>query len=71
MPVAGLWDEWTDRETGELLHSFSVVTTKANALMSKIHNNPKLPEPRMPLILHEGKEDEWLQKIDKEEDQKQ
>lgn len=28
--------------------------------MSVIHNNPKLPEPRMPLILDEDMEDAWL-----------
>ncbi len=28
--------------------------------MSVIHNNPKLPEPRMPLILDESLEDVWL-----------
>ncbi|TKG95896.1 hypothetical protein EYV94_06285 [Puteibacter caeruleilacunae] len=30
--------------------------------MSKIHNNPKLKEARMPLILKEEQEDKWLSK---------
>ncbi len=38
----------------------SIVTTKANALMSKIHNNPKLDEPRMPVILHKEFYNLWL-----------
>ncbi len=35
--LAGLWSEWTDRDTGEILNTFSIVTTKANSLMAKIH----------------------------------
>jgi putative SOS response-associated peptidase YedK len=60
MAIAGLWEEWIDRSTGEILHTFTIVTTKANELLSKIHNNPKLPEPRMPLILTEDSEENWL-----------
>ncbi len=60
LALAGLWDEWTDKTTGEILHTFTIVTTKANPLMAKIHNNPKLPEPRMPVILPEEKVEEWL-----------
>ncbi|NQU51090.1 MAG: SOS response-associated peptidase [Bacteroidetes bacterium] len=56
----GLWDEWVNNESGELITSCTIITTKANALMSKIHNNPRLKESRMPLILKEKDEDEWL-----------
>jgi putative SOS response-associated peptidase YedK len=49
-------DLWTDKETGEIIHSFSVCTTQANPLMSRIHNSKK----RMPVILPEGAEEEWL-----------
>ena len=66
--IAGLWDEWLDKETGEIIKSFSIVTTKANELMAKIHNNPKLREPRMPLIVSNDTEDSWLDpKTSKEE----
>ncbi len=58
--LAGLWSEWTDRETGEIINTFSIVTTVGNSLMTKIHNNPKLNGPRMPLILSPEQEDEWL-----------
>ena len=51
MPLAGLWSEWTDEETGEVLNTFSIVTTKGNKLLAKIHNNPKIEGPRMPVIL--------------------
>lgn len=60
MAVAGLWSEYTNRDTGEILNTFSIVTTHANPLMAKIHNNPKLPEPRMPVILPEDLVDNWL-----------
>lgn len=57
--VAGLWSEWQN-ELGELLKTFSIVTTKGNLLMADIHNNPKLPQPRMPLILTADMESQWL-----------
>lgn len=64
LALAGLYSEWLDRETGELLNTFSIVTTEGNSMMKKIHNNPKLNGPRMPLILPEELEDKWLQPID-------
>ena len=33
---AGLWSEWVDKSTGELLHTYTILTTEANELMSKI-----------------------------------
>ena len=57
--VAGLWSEWQNSQ-GEMLRTFSIVTTQANSKMSEIHNNPKLPEPRMPLILPEDAQNQWL-----------
>ena len=61
-PIAlgGLYSEWTDKTTGQIINTFTIVTTTANTLMSKIHNNPKLKEPRMPLILEHEEEDLWL-----------
>jgi putative SOS response-associated peptidase YedK len=41
---AGLWDEWLDKNTGELHPTFTIVTTEPNELMAKLHN-------RMPVIL--------------------
>lgn len=54
--LAGIWSEWTDRSTGELFSTYSVLTTKANALMEKIHNSKK----RMPVILPQEYEKDWL-----------
>ncbi|MGB5436492.1 MAG: SOS response-associated peptidase [Maribacter sp.] len=59
MALAGLWSEWKNDEGGAL-KTFTIVTTKGNALLTKIHNNPKLKEARMPLILPPEIEDKWL-----------
>jgi putative SOS response-associated peptidase YedK len=61
--VAGLYSAWKAPETNEEVLTFSIVTTSANPLMAKIHNNPKLKEPRMPLILPQELENDWLKPI--------
>ena len=60
MSLAGIWEEWVDRETGELFRTTSIVTTAGNKLLGMIHNNPKLEGPRMPVILPKKKQEEWL-----------
>jgi putative SOS response-associated peptidase YedK len=47
MLMAGIFSQWMDPETGELQHTYAIVTTEANALMQEIHNVKK----RMPVIL--------------------
>jgi len=54
--MAGIFQPWTDKETGETMDTFSIVTTKANAFMEQIHNKKK----RMPTILTEAQACEWL-----------
>ena len=54
--VAGIWQSWTDQDTGETVDTVSLVTTKANAMMAKIHNS-KL---RMPTILPDNLAWEWM-----------
>jgi putative SOS response-associated peptidase YedK len=54
--MAGIYQPWTDKETGETMDTFSMVTTKANAFMEQIHNKKK----RMPTILNETQAVEWL-----------
>ncbi len=64
--LAAIYDEWMDKETGAIYSGFSILTTKANDLMRKIHNNPKLHEARMPLFLDKNHQEWWLnEKIDK------
>ncbi len=67
LAIAGIWSEWTDKETGEIIPTVSLVTTKANSLLKKIHNNPKQDEARMPVILKKEEQDLWLQLSDKNE----
>lgn len=54
--LAGLHDQWANKETGELLNTFTIITTQANPLMEVIHNTKK----RMPVILHEKDEQAWI-----------
>ena len=61
LSLGGVWSEWINPRTELIETSFSIVTTRANTLMSDIHNNPKLSEPRMPLILDHENEEDWLQ----------
>ena len=53
---AGIWDVWTDRSSGEVVNSFSILTTEANPLLERIHNTQK----RMPVILPAAAERNWL-----------
>lgn len=61
--LAGLWEQWTDPVTREPQLTFSIVTTEANDLLKRIHNNPKIAGPRMPVILTEEEEGLWLAPI--------
>ncbi len=54
--LAGLYDNWLNRETGEYINTFTVITTRANPLLEKIHNIKK----RMPVILPRDAERQWL-----------
>jgi putative SOS response-associated peptidase YedK len=56
MSLGCIYDEWTNPETGEIIQTFSIITTPANDLLEVIHNRKK----RMPLILPVDKEKEWL-----------
>jgi putative SOS response-associated peptidase YedK len=50
--LAGLWDHWKDPK-GEEIKSFTIITTKANDVLSEIH-------PRMSVILRKQDEEMWL-----------
>jgi putative SOS response-associated peptidase YedK len=52
--LAGIYDTWKDAEGKQIL-SYVIITTKANGLMSKVHD-------RMPVILNQPDEDKWLDK---------
>lgn len=67
MNLAGLFSEWRNPLSQELLTTFTIVTQKATDFMATIHNNPKIPEPRMPFILNEEEIDYWLEAATKED----
>lgn len=53
---AGLYSEWLDKSTGELRNTYTILTTEANELMTKIHNTKK----RMPVIVAKDNEQNWV-----------
>lgn len=50
--LAGLWDTWK-KPDGNVLVSLTIITTEPNEFMKTIHR-------RMPVILHQGDEEQWL-----------
>ena len=52
----GIWSSWTDKETGEIVNTYSVITVEANEFVSHIHNTKK----RMPLILDPEDALKWI-----------
>lgn len=53
MTFAGIWGAWKDSETGEWTRRFAIVTTKAEGIISEIHD-------RMPVALPEDLWEPWL-----------
>ncbi len=51
---AGIWDRWKDPGKGDVVESFSIITTTANELIRKI------PHHRCPVILPREAEKTWL-----------
>lgn len=51
--IAGIWDEWKDRTTGELIRSCSMIITEPNKFVAEVHD-------RMPVILQLEQFDGWL-----------
>jgi putative SOS response-associated peptidase YedK len=54
--MAGIYQPWTDKSTGETINTFAIVTTDANPLMRQIHNSKN----RMPVILPTELAEEWI-----------
>jgi len=50
---AGLWSSWTDKASGEIVDSCTIVTTAPNELLAPIHD-------RMPVIVPRGEHAAWL-----------
>jgi putative SOS response-associated peptidase YedK len=54
--IAGVWQRWTDQDTGETVDTAALATTNANSIMKQIHNSKE----RMPTILTEDLAAEWI-----------
>jgi len=52
----GIWSDWLDKSSGELINSVSIMTQQANQLMGKIHNLKK----RQPIIIHKNYREKWF-----------
>ena len=51
--MAGLWDQWTDIDTGARVRSCTIIVTSANALTRNIHD-------RMPVLIEPKNFGAWL-----------
>ncbi len=58
--LAGIYEDWQPAPGEEVITTCSIITTKASGKMAIIHNNPKLLEPRIPVILNKEQQEEWL-----------
>jgi putative SOS response-associated peptidase YedK len=54
--IAGIWQSWTDKDSGESVHTCPLITIEANELMAHVHNSKN----RMPVILPEHLAAEWI-----------
>ncbi|MFV8366195.1 SOS response-associated peptidase [Flavobacterium sp. XS1P27] len=54
--LAGLYSNWENKATGELLHTYTILTTEADKTMQYVHNHKK----RMPVMLKKIDEKKWL-----------
>ena len=50
---AGLWERWKDKASGEVVRSFTIITTEPNEVCAPIHD-------RMPVIVDPANYGKWL-----------
>jgi len=53
LTIAGLWDEWRNKENGETLKSCTMIITEPNKFVAEVHD-------RMPVLLTEKDHEPWL-----------
>ena len=51
--LAGLWEHWTDEESGEVADTFTILTSEPNELVAPVHR-------RMPVVLRPDAFGFWL-----------
>ena len=52
--MGGIWDEWVDKNTGEIIHSFAIITTASNSITAEVGHH------RAPLIISPEDRKAWL-----------
>ena len=60
LALGGLFADWTNRETGLVTRTFTIITVGANRLLARVHNEGL----RMPLILNPEQWPLWLGHLD-------
>lgn len=53
--LAGLYSDWLNASSGELLNTYTILTTEADKTMQFVHNHKK----RMPVMLKKADEKKW------------
>src|ERR1700689_4458629 len=53
LTIAGLWDEWRDKTSGETLKSCTMIIGEPNEFVAEVHD-------RMPVLLADKDFDPWL-----------
>ena len=54
--LAGLYSDWLNPNSGELLNTYTILTSEADKTMQYVHNHKK----RMPVMLKKADEKKWL-----------
>lgn len=54
--LAGIWQEWSDHDTGERVDTLAFCTAEANSLAAKVHNS----KMRMPAMLNTDLANAWM-----------
>jgi len=58
-----IYSDWTDKDSGEMTRTFTIITTEPNELLREIHNEGQ----RMPYIVTPDNWDRWLSPLSKDE----
>jgi putative SOS response-associated peptidase YedK len=53
LTIAGLWDQWKNRETGERIKSCTMIIAQPNDFVAEVHD-------RMPVLLQPDQLEHWL-----------
>ena len=53
---AGIYSTWRNKDNGNVLNTYSIMTTAANPAMEYVHNTKK----RMPVVINKADESAWL-----------